>query len=371
MSDPNPSVLAEAPTSPWNDRLPPGAPEAADDDEALCIALLPAVSRTFALSIEMLPTALREPVRLGYLICRIADTIEDDPDLALTDREHLFDALDDALADRALAARVEDLARRTGAGEDEEAVLIQHTGAVMRRFFALDEATRADMVGPIREMIRGMRLYSRRTHAEGRLRLEDVEDLEHYCYFVAGTVGELLTALFLRHGPTVAGPVREALDARAVPFGLALQIVNITKDVAEDLTRGVSFVPERTAAAHGTSPDQLLDEDLRDANLAVIAELCEVARKHLVQAIAYTRLWPADGDTGSGIRLFCLVPLMLAIETLGVILTGEDTLKEGRTPKVTRAVVHRVVAASLEASRDDAAFDDLVSSYGLEDALSL
>ena len=45
-------------------------------------SLLPRVSRTFALGIKLLPSRLEMPVRLGYLLCRIADTVEDD--LALT-----------------------------------------------------------------------------------------------------------------------------------------------------------------------------------------------------------------------------------------------------------------------------------------------
>src|SRR5438270_5262330 len=44
--------------------------------------VLPHVSRTFALTIPQLPEALRVPVTNAYLLCRIADTIEDEPALS-------------------------------------------------------------------------------------------------------------------------------------------------------------------------------------------------------------------------------------------------------------------------------------------------
>ena len=46
-------------------------------DIAFAREMLPAVSRTFARAIEVLPQALAAPVRLAYLLCRVADTIED------------------------------------------------------------------------------------------------------------------------------------------------------------------------------------------------------------------------------------------------------------------------------------------------------
>ncbi|MCB9680500.1 MAG: polyprenyl synthetase family protein [Alphaproteobacteria bacterium] len=335
-------------------------------DEAFCIELLPAVSRTFALSIELLPASLREPVRVGYLLCRILDTIEDEPVLDPDVRDGLFDTFDAALCGVPEAIRaLETQAIAVDLGEGAEARLAAGAGAVFRRFFALPEASSSGMRPAILEMSRGMRIYARRTHEAGRLSLVDVPDLEQYCYYVAGTVGELLTGLFLRACP-VPADTRDRIRALAVPFGLALQIVNIVKDCAEDQERGVSFMPADVCARHGVTVEQLVEPAHRDAALAVVADVVDVARHHLQRAVAYTACWPADARVGSDIRLFCLVPLVLALETLTVVLQGQDTLVPGRTPKVSREVVHRVMTRCTEASRDDAALARLLDGYGFD-----
>src|SRR5262245_38580677 len=127
-------------------------------------------------------------------------------------------------------------------------------------------------------MSQGMREYSARADASAcGLRLTDLNDLERYCYYVAGTVGGLLTSLFLPEVPEDAGwPLRMApaereafLRDRAKSFGLGLQLVNIVKDVASDLERGDCFLPEALAEAHGVPLDRLLDPAYRKNGLAV------------------------------------------------------------------------------------------------------
>src|SRR4051812_9232087 len=68
-------------------------PERVDGAERFCREILPAVSRTFAVSIRLLPGALGSAVRTAYLLCRIADTVEDAPELAAADKAALLDEL--------------------------------------------------------------------------------------------------------------------------------------------------------------------------------------------------------------------------------------------------------------------------------------
>src|ERR1700738_1531489 len=72
--------------------LTTGDPAPADADRASRL-ILPRVSRTFALGIKILPPKLETPVRIGYLLCRIADTIEDDLALAPERQVELLDEL--------------------------------------------------------------------------------------------------------------------------------------------------------------------------------------------------------------------------------------------------------------------------------------
>lgn len=339
-------------------RVTEGAPTGVEidaADRAFGAALLPKVSRTFALSIEALPGDLREAVRVAYLACRILDTIEDEPRLPGGARASLFDAFDDLLADdRASAHDFEQIAdaliAEAPAAEKE---LCRGAGSVFRVFRALAPSQR-DAIRPyLQEMSRGMREYAERADgAGGRLRLCDLDDLERYCYFVAGTVGHLLTALFEQTVPALSAETRAELSARAVSFGIGLQLVNIVKDVAVDHARGDCFLPQSLAAEHGVSLERLLDASEQQGALAMVRAVCARARVHLQRAEAYTALWP-EGD-GEAVRLFCAVPLALALATLREVEAGHDTLQPDRTPKVSREVVARVLGEAQRAvARND------------------
>ena len=325
-----------------------------EHDWSFCAELLPKVSRTFALSIATLPEDLRDPVRLAYLLCRAVDTIEDDAVVKGEAREALYDMFDELLADDSLdpaAFEERTVALKLGQGTDDH-TLCAEVGAVFRCFRSLPVAQRAAIRPHVLEMSRGMREFTCRADAVGKLRLRDVAELERYCYFVAGTVGKLLTALFELHVPDLPEHLLVPIRARAVSFGLALQMVNIVKDVATDHVRGDCFLPQALAEAEGISLDELLDHDKREAGLGVIRAVCARAKKHLRRAEEYTLLWPAQA--GAGVRLFCSVPLVLALATLREVEEGEDTLVPGKTPKVSRETVMRVFSdAQVAVQRND------------------
>ena len=344
--------MASAPGAPLDARAVAARAAA---DRAFCVALLPRVSRTFALSIEALPETLRDAVRVSYLLCRAVDTIEDEPRLAPAVRVALFDAFDALLADDAAdPAAFEQAcagANLAAAGPDGE--LCRGAGALFRAFRALPAAQR-DAVRPhVQEMSRGMRAYCARADAAGaELRLTDLPDLERYCYYVAGTVGNLLTALFEETVPGLTPAARAGARERAVSFGLGLQLVNIVKDVAEDLARGVCFLPESLAAAHGVALEQILEPEARAAGLAIVRAVSERAHAHLDRAREYVALWPA-GPEGTAVRLFCAVPLGLALATLREVERGKDTLRAGATPKVSRPFVARLLISARMAAGSD------------------
>jgi farnesyl-diphosphate farnesyltransferase len=336
------------------------AQDALAHDRAACAEMLPLVSRTFALSIEALPVALRDAVRSAYLLCRIVDTVEDDAAIDAASRARLFDTFDALCSDDAVdPTAFERLAADVGLGAtpDERRLCTEVASATFRCFRALAATERAAIRPHVLEMARGMREFSSRADRVGKLRLGDLDELERYCYFVAGTVGKLLTALFERAVPSIDRRSLAAARARAVSFGIALQLVNIVKDVAEDLERGDCFLPTELCAAHGLSVERLLHADVRPGALAVVRAVCARAREHLARARAYTLLWPVP--EGEAVRLFCAVPLALALATLVEVERGADTLCAGRTPKVSRELVAMVFGEAVQAVGDDARLERL------------
>jgi farnesyl-diphosphate farnesyltransferase len=318
-----------------------------------CRAVLPRVSRTFALSIEALPETLREAVRIAYLLCRIVDTVEDQADLRPADRVELFDTFDAILDDDELADTGFDLvARRVGLDADgAEGELCQRASIVFRRFRNLPGGQRDAIRPHVAEMSVGMREFARRAEEAGKLRLEDVADLERYCYYVAGTVGRLLTALFEIEIPNLGPSTTLAARERAVSFGLGLQMVNIVKDVAADHVRGDCFLPLSLAAARGVSVDDLFVPSNRPSGLGVVRDVCKIARAHLVRAREYTLLWPVAA--GRSIRMFCAVPLALALATLHEVEFGDQALSVGEEPKISRGAVLAIFAEAAAAIDDD------------------
>jgi farnesyl-diphosphate farnesyltransferase len=330
------------------------AVEAADRD--FCIAALPRVSRTFALSIEALSDDLRDAVRVAYLLCRVVDTIEDEPRMKPVLRVPLFDAFDRLMAgDDADPAAFEALARGSRLAEHSaDGVLCRGAGHLFRAYRRLPGAQREAIRPHVLEMSAGMRhTCARADAAGGALRLHDVPDLERYCYYVAGTVGELLTGLFAHAVPELSEASCKGVTERAVSFGIGLQLVNIVKDVAEDFERGICFLPQSVAERHGLPLTGVLDAGSREAGLAVVHELCGTARMHLARAREYVALWP--GDEAYSVRLFCAVPLALALATLREVETGPDTLRAGAKPKIGRDLVGAIVEeAAASASSNDA-----------------
>jgi farnesyl-diphosphate farnesyltransferase len=326
-------------------------------DREFCRAILPKVSRTFALGIRLLPTPLEHAVRTSYLLCRIADTLEDAPHLPAPRKQELLDGFRECLdrpdADGAAVAAA------FPAPATHEETLVHECGRVLQTFRALSPEER-DAVRPwVQEMARGMAEFAaRRGTREGLAALASVAELDRYCYYVAGTVGHLLTGLFRIHHRRMSAGRYRRLEGLATSFGLGLQLTNIIKDVADDRRRGWSFVPRDLCEVAGVRPDDLQDPSHGSEARQVMAALIAKAKTHLGDALAYCTTLPAAAYR---IRIFCLTSLYFAIRTLRVAERDPRLLDPGHKVKITRGEVYRTVAAT----HLIAPFDPLVRGYYL------
>src|SRR5690349_176121 len=170
--------------------------------KAFCREILPGVSRTFSLSIRLLPGDLGAAVRCAYLLCRIADTIEDEPRLSAEDKASLLDLLstcfDEPAATKALVSRT-----ATITGKPEHLRLVHNADLVFIAYRDLPAATRQHVSHWVREMIFGMRKFVL-AYPRG-VRIQTLAEYKEYCFYVAGTVGFLLTDLWREHVPSI-GP---------------------------------------------------------------------------------------------------------------------------------------------------------------------
>jgi farnesyl-diphosphate farnesyltransferase len=294
---------------------------------------LPFVSRTFALTIPQLPESLRSAVTNAYLLCRIADTIEDEPAVSPPETIALMQRFKDAVAGRAdPAALVRDLAPllsdRTLPAERD---LVIHMERVISVTASFDAPQRKAIERCVELMCVGMPHFQFNASLRGLPRMTDLDD---YCYYVAGVVGEMLTELFCCHSAQIARH-REQLASLAESFAQGLQMTNILKDVWEDRSRGVCWFPQSVFTRHGVDLAQVAAEPHDPRFAAGLRELVGIAHAHLRNALEYTLLIPTNEP---GIRRFLLWAVGLAVLTLRKI-EQNPAFTSGVQVKVPRSAV--------------------------------
>jgi farnesyl-diphosphate farnesyltransferase len=305
---------------------------------AYCREMLPKVSRTFALCIPLLPGELRYATLVSYLVCRVADTIEDAVSLGVTEKGMLLQAWSSSLDDNAWAPEAGSalgMPFPNPSCDDER--LVNDAGVVLGEFHRLPRAHQEAVRPWIQEMCAGMGDFLKRPPGG----IGTVEDLDRYTYYVAGTVGHLLTRLFRLYDPKPAAGRYQRLEDLATSFGRGLQLTNIIKDVADDRRRGFSFVPRQLCSLAGIRPEDLQDERHRSEARRVVLTLIEKAKHHLSDALAYSTALPRRFY---GVRLFCLTSLFFAVRTLRLAERDAHLLDPHHKVKISRGDVYRTLA---------------------------
>jgi farnesyl-diphosphate farnesyltransferase len=302
-----------------------------EDPKAFAAFMLGKTSRTFALNIQVLPIGLRRQILLAYLFCRMADTLEDDTELPEGEKISLLQMFRGLFppgpdSEARLAAFRATLPAGWGSSDRWDRLLVHHCHRILPQLsdFAPDVITAISAC--VDEMCKGMIDFTRKQAEtrEGRMLIETVEDLDRYCYYVAGTVGNMLCELFTLHSPLIGKKRAAELRALSVSFGLGLQLTNILKDVQEDRGRNVSFIPLSLLQEERMTESAFLSTAASAEGAArLMARLIGKAKTHLEDAMAYSCLLPRMEPR---LRLFCLWPLFMAAENL-VLLA--DNLKAG------------------------------------------
>lgn len=301
---------------------------------------IPRVSRTFALTIDLLDEPLSTHTAVGYLLCRIADTVEDESRLPMDERADLLRSFaisaDPTVEPRPFLQDIEPWL--TDAPDEACWSLVEETEQALDCYHALDEETQQEMWRPIEELILGMALFCDRHHDTAGLRISSLTELREYCHYVAGTVGELSTRLVTFPDDVAT----ERLYEQAESFGQLLQLTNVSKDVYDD------YESENSVYL----PDEWLDEvdvdqnDLLTANNSTLApivrRLVDHALSHTDDAHAYLQTL-RDSDS-SAYRAYA-VPYLLALATLREVRKTPKAVFTAESVKVSRAEVMDIVTA--------------------------
>jgi farnesyl-diphosphate farnesyltransferase len=310
-------------------------------------SLLKRVSRSFYLSLQILPRSVRGPIGLAYLFARAADTIADTTLISPPERlmylhrfRNLFRDYDTSVLSSlggALSGSQENPAERE---------LLASLVLCFAAYQACDQADQARIRRLLLTLTQGMvmDLTTFPPEHEGRIvALKTRDDLERYTYYVAGCVGEFWTETHIAHRPSLAHWDPEAMKQRGIRFGKGLQLTNILRDLPRDLHLGRCYLPHEDLARQGLEPEHLLDTASIEKVRPVLREVLRLALDHYRQGWAYTLAVPRREVQ---LRLACAWPLLIGWRTLHRIATTPNLLDPHTTVKIPRPAVYRILVFS-------------------------
>ncbi len=307
--------------------------------------LLKQTSRSFYLTLRILPRGIRHPIGLAYLLARTSDTIVDTEIVPPGDRLQMLDQL----RQRILGASDEALKLRDFSGRQSsmpEQQLLEHGEENLDRLNRLPSADRERVRTVLSIIISGQELDLTRFAGAGPKRivaLETGEELDDYTYRVAGCVGEFWTGMCRVHLFPDAKLDEVLLLRNGVRFGKGLQLVNILRDLPADLRQGRCYLPSAELARQGLAPADLLDPAKQDRVRPAYDVWLGRAREHLRAGWDYTCLLPARQVR---VRLACAWPILIGVRTLQ-LLKAANVLCPERPVKIRRAEVRKLMWLSV------------------------
>jgi len=293
-------------------------------DWEYCRKVLPKVSRTFALNIAQLEGYIYKTVLLGYLLFRIADTFEDT--MYQNEKEKIANLKDFSAVFRGN----KDLSKRLKLYESlkfrwkENSYtknLIDNGHMVLRCYFDMPDTCRQIIDPLIVETSEGMaRFQKRKLQSKTKIfQHTDIKELEDYCYYVAGIVGVMLTKLFCQKKGIEE--IRSELENFQIPFGIALQLINIIRDFRKDIARGWCYIPLAITDKYHIELDKIETLSIKQRQ-GIIKDMIPLTLTYLDSTLRYIKLLPLSERS---IRLFCIIPFIIGYRTLGKIVQMEGT----------------------------------------------
>jgi farnesyl-diphosphate farnesyltransferase len=309
------------------------------------LSLLRDVSRSFYLTLRVLPRKIRPQIGLAYLLARTTDTIAD---TELVPLERRSEALQ-TLRNRVLGASGAPLALGEFArhqGTPAERILLEQCEtslATLQTFTPRDLQLIRTVLDTITS---GQELDLRRfvgASADHIIALRADNELDDYTWRVAGCVGEFWTRMCRAHLFPGALLEDSALLANGIRFGKGLQLVNILRDLPVDLRHGRCYLPADKLEAAALRPRDLLDPASEPRLRPLYGAYLDQAEAHLRAGWAYTNALPRGSVR---VRLACAWPIQVGLETLD-LLRIHNVLDSTRRIKVTRRRVKQLMLSSV------------------------
>jgi farnesyl-diphosphate farnesyltransferase len=297
-------------------------------------SILRSVSRSFYLSIRILPARLRRPIGLAYLLARTTDTVADTASISRELRLQKLAQLSQVINGDVAASEIVDLIGSFAPLQENaaERTLVESTPECLSHLDQLDPADREEVQSLLQKIIRGQTLDLERFGEPTEVpALATAAELDEYTYLVAGCVGEFWTRLCLRHLRNFSQLSEEEMLALGKAYGMGLQLVNILRDAGSDLRAGRCYFPADELAAVGLKPSQIVQQP--DRFLPVYAKWLDQAASGLSAGMRYSL-----AICNRRVRAATALPAIIGDRTLALLREAGPTVLH-RTVKVPRSEV--------------------------------
>jgi farnesyl-diphosphate farnesyltransferase len=310
----------------------------------LLTRLLSQVSRSFYLTLRVLPRAIRPQIGLAYLLARTTDTIADTEILPVPQRLDALQKLREHILGQASAPlNFGELARRQGS--PAEKLLLEKTEDSLALLAALSPDDLKLVRAVLATITSGQELDLRRfagASADRIVALETAAELDDYTYRVAGCVGEFWTKMCRAHLFPQARLDEKQFVADGIRFGKGLQLVNILRDLPADLKNGRCYLPLDQLERARLLPEVLLSPATEAKFLPLFREHLDRAEAHLAAGWRYTNTLPFGQCR---VRLACAWPVLIGARTIEK-LRAAGALDLQRRVKVSRGEVRGILLRS-------------------------
>jgi farnesyl-diphosphate farnesyltransferase len=315
-------------------------------------SLLKQTSRSFYLTLRVLPAAVRPQIGLAYLLARTTDTIADTELIPLAQR---LDALqkfrERILGQNSAPLNFGELAKHQGS--PAEKTLLEKTEAGLALLQTLSPEDLKLVRDVLTTITGGQELDLRRfgqvantgASATGQqvVALETAAELDDYTYRVAGCVGEFWTKICRAHLFPDAKLDEKQFITDGIRFGKGLQLVNILRDLPADLKNGRCYLPLQRLDEAKLLPEVLLSPANAQKFLPLFHEYLDKAEAHLAAGWRYTNTLPFGQYR---VRLACAWPILIGVRTIEK-LRAADVIGLQQRVKVSRGEVRAIIFRSL------------------------
>ena len=303
-------------------------------------AILRSVSRSFYLSVRLLPARLREPVSLAYLLARATDTIADTADVPTAIRVEKLETLSGAIQGQSSPDTIVDLVASFAPLQknSDESALIESLPCCLEWLENLDPADRTDIRSVLEKITRGQALDLQRfVNATEARALNTANDLDEYTYLVAGCVGEFWTRLCFRHVRKFAKLDENEMSELGKRYGMGLQLINILRDAGSDIRSGRCYFPEEELAAIRMTAADIIREP--DRFRPIYRRWREKAEAELQSGVEYSL-----AIRNRRVRAASVLPALIGARTLALLREAGGTALN-RKIKVPRQEVRSMISS--------------------------